>query len=153
MQVKELDGIHVIELAGRVDVTSSPELEILCNGLLDDRQYKIVCDFSHTEYVSSMGLRVFLSTLKRIRKVDGNLVLCCLKPGVMEIFDMTGLTSLFSVFDSTEAALDSFWIEPSQTHQAEREKNPSRIWRDPYREAAQRGDSRLHSHANTETDG
>ena len=117
MQIKELDGIQVIELAGRVDVTSSPELEKLCNSLLDGGQYKIVCDFSHTEYVSSMGLRVFLSTLKRTRKVGGNVVLCCLKPGVMEIFDMTGLTSVFPVFDSSEAALAFFSVKSPQTHE------------------------------------
>ena len=122
MQIKELGGVHVIELAGRIDVTSSPELEKLCNGLLDGGQYKIICDFSRTEYVSSMGLRVFLSTLKRTMKVGSKLVLCCLKPGIMEIFDMTGLTSLFSIFDSAEAALGFFNSESSQTQKAKIEE-------------------------------
>ena len=112
MQIRELDGVHVIELSVRIDVTSSPELEKLCNSLLDGGYYKIICDFSNTEYISSMGLRVFLSTLKRTRKVDGNVGLCCLKPGVMEIFDMTGLLSLFPLFDSTDAAIAFFHIEP-----------------------------------------
>jgi anti-sigma B factor antagonist len=118
MQIKELGGVHVIELAGRIDLTSSPELEKLCNGLLDGGQYKIICDFSRTEYVSSMGLRVFISTLKRTLKVGGLLVLCCLKPGIVEIFDMTGLTSLFLIFDSAEEALGFFKNESSQAQKA-----------------------------------
>jgi anti-sigma B factor antagonist len=121
MQIQERDGIHVIELASRIDVSSSPELEKLCNSLIDDGKDKIVCDFSSTEYVSSMGLRVFLSTLKRTRKASGNVVLCCLKPGIVEIFDMTGLISLFPVFDSTEEALAFFHAEPSQPAEAKAE--------------------------------
>ena len=108
MQVTEQDGIYRIELPARVDVASSPELETLCNSLLDGGHPQLICDFSSTEYVSSIGLRVFLSTLKRTVKVGGKLVLCRLKPGIMEIFDMTGLTGLFSIFDSLEAALASF---------------------------------------------
>lgn len=105
MQIKDLDGIHMVELACRIDVTSSPALENLLDGLLDGGQTKIVCDFSNTEYVSSVGLRVFLSALKRTAKAGGSLVLCSLKPGILEIFDMTGFAALFTIFDSTEAAL------------------------------------------------
>ena len=105
MQLKEQEGIQIIDLSARVDVTSSPVLEELCHQLLEDGKYKIICDFSGNEYVSSAGLRVFLSTLKRARKSGGDVVLCCLKPGILEIFDMTGFTSLFKIVDSLDAAL------------------------------------------------
>lgn len=114
MQIKELDGVQVVELAGRIDAASSPVLENLLNSLLDGGQCKIICDFSNNEYVSSVGLRVFLSALKRTVKAGGNLALCSLKPGIMEIFDMTGFTGLFSIFDSTEAALAFFRPKSSQ---------------------------------------
>jgi anti-anti-sigma factor len=108
MQVNEREGVQIIGLPARVDVTTSPLLEELCHGLLESGQFKIVCDFSANEYVSSAGLRVFLSTLKRARKAGGDVVLCCLKPGVLEIFDMTGFTSLFKIADSLPAALSLF---------------------------------------------
>ncbi len=119
MQVKELGGIQLIELAARVDVTSAPLLEDLCQGLLERGQFKIICDFSRNEYVSSAGLRVFLSTLKRTRKSGGDVVLCCLKPGILEIFDMTGFTSLFKIVDSVEAALALFQPAPVETAHGE----------------------------------
>ena len=114
MQIKKLDNICVVELANRIDVSSSPELEKVFNQLLDQGHDAILCDFSQTEYISSMGLRVFLSTLKRSVKTGGQLSLCCLKPGVMEIFDMTGLTELFQIFDSSAAALAAFPARVSQ---------------------------------------
>ena len=115
MQVKEQEGIQIIDLSARVDVTSSPVLEELCDQLLESGQFKIVCDFSGNEYVSSAGLRVFLSTLKRARKAGGDVVLCCLKPGILEIFDMTGFTSLFKIVDSLEAALLLFQAAPAES--------------------------------------
>lgn len=127
MQIRELGGVQIIELAGRIDVTSSPELEKLCSILLEGGKYKIICDFSNNEYVSSMGLRVFLSTLKRTRKAGGNLVLCCLKPGIMEIFDMTGLTNLFPIFDSSEAAIAFFCSESSRSLETKDEKKHGEI--------------------------
>ena len=115
MQLMEMDGIHRIEIAGRVDVNSAPALEQLCNQLLDGGHNRIICDFFRNEYVSSAGLRVFLSTLKRCRKTGGNVALCQLKPGILEIFDMTGFTSLFPLFDSGEAAQDFFRVAALQS--------------------------------------
>lgn len=108
MRVTEQDGVQVVELTGRIDVTSSPELEKLLDSLLDSGKKRIICDFSRNEYVSSVGLRVFLSALKRTVKAGGYLVLSSLKPGIREIFDMTGLAGLFTIYDSAEAALADF---------------------------------------------
>ena len=55
MQLTEQDGIQRIEIAGRVDVTSAPALEQICNQLLDAGHNKIICDFGRNEYVSSAG--------------------------------------------------------------------------------------------------
>ena len=127
MQMKELDGVQVIDLGARVDVSSSPVLEKMCNGLLEAGHNKILCDFSRTEYVSSIGLRVFLSTLKRTGKSGGRLVLCGMKPGIVEIFDMTGLTGLFQIFETVEAALTVFRAEAARTHAVKDVKKPGEL--------------------------
>lgn len=108
MQIKELHGIQVVELPGRIDVTTSPALEALLNSLLDNGRANIICDFAATEYISSLGLRVFLSALKKTAKAGGSLVLSSLKPGILEIFDMTGFTGLFTISASVEAACGLF---------------------------------------------
>lgn len=124
MQLNEQAGVQIIGLTVRVDVISAPELEQLCNNLLDGGKFRIICDFCRTEYVSSAGLRVFLSTLKRTRKAGGDVVLCCLKPGILEIFDMTGFTGLFTIVDSPAAALAVFHSKalPDQVEQDERQQ-------------------------------
>lgn len=115
MQIKELAGIQIVELPGRIDVTTSPALENLLNGLLDAGRTNIICDFANTAYISSLGLRVFLSALKKTAKAGGSLVLCSLKPGTQEIFDMTGFTGLFTIFGTAEAAHGFFHPRPSES--------------------------------------
>ncbi|NMC32150.1 MAG: STAS domain-containing protein [Veillonellaceae bacterium] len=124
MQLMEQGGIRLITLPQRVDVTSAPELEKLCNDLINNGCFKIVCDFSHTEYVSSSGLRVFLSGLKRTVKAGGGLSLCCLNPGIMEIFEMTGLADLFGVHASSTEAVAALSGDLASANAGSTEKEP-----------------------------
>ncbi|MDR7867334.1 MAG: STAS domain-containing protein [Sporomusaceae bacterium] len=123
MQIKELHGIQIVELPARIDVATSPALENLLNSLLDNRQTNIICDFAATEYISSLGLRVFLSALKKTAKAGGSLVLSSLKPGILEIFDMTGFTGLFTIFATPEAARGFFHAPPPESPAAQSGKD------------------------------
>ncbi|HNS83144.1 MAG TPA: STAS domain-containing protein, partial [Methanolinea sp.] len=53
---------------------------------------------------SSAGLRVLLAAMKRLKKAEGNLVLCAMKPFVQEVFDLTGFSRIFTICDSEEDA-------------------------------------------------
>ncbi len=50
---------------GRIDVTSTPELESEVNSEIDNITYLTV-DMSEVEYISSVGLRALLSFQKQI---------------------------------------------------------------------------------------
>jgi anti-sigma B factor antagonist len=56
-------------------------------------------------------LRVMLASLKRLKKVEGDLKLACLKPYVKEVFDIAGFTPLFEIHDREEEPLNSYWDE------------------------------------------
>jgi anti-sigma B factor antagonist len=60
------------------------------------------------EYISSSGLRVFLSQLKKVRKQQGDIKLASMKPYIREVFDIAGFTQLFNIFDNENAAILSF---------------------------------------------
>jgi anti-sigma B factor antagonist len=57
------------------------------------------------EYISSMGLRSFLMLARKLQGSGGRLALCGLAGPVREVFRIAGLLSIFSVFESPEAAL------------------------------------------------
>jgi anti-anti-sigma factor len=55
--------------------------------------------------MSSAGLRSILSLGKKVKAQGGSLVFCNLQGMVQEVFDVSGFTSIFSVYASQEEAL------------------------------------------------
>lgn len=94
--------------AGRLDAQSSDELKADIEGLIGEGCRKIVANFGSVDYISSSGLRVMLSSLKKLRNLDGDLKLACLKPYVRETFEIAGFTQLFKIYDGEKEAADDF---------------------------------------------
>ena len=91
---KEINGGEMkVVLEGRLDTITSPELE---KALVLDGVERLVVDLAGVEYVSSAGLRVFLSAHKRMSKAGG-LRLEGLRPVVREVFDITGFSDIFEI--------------------------------------------------------
>jgi anti-anti-sigma factor len=88
---------HVLSPAGRIDAATAPVLEGEISRAIEEGHRKIVVDLSNVDYMSSAGLRVLLAAMKRLKKLDGNLVLCSMKPMVREVFDLTGFSRIFTI--------------------------------------------------------
>jgi len=107
MEIKTYNDVKVAVITRRFDAYTAGEVETAFTKLIEEGNSKVICDFSQTEYVASAGLRVLLSTYKRLQKSGGKLALCCLKPYVREVFEIAGFTNIFQIYDSTDAAIDS----------------------------------------------
>ncbi len=83
-------------ISGRIDTTTSPELESEINGALDGIT-KLVLDFSKVEYISSSGLRVLLSLNKTMDANNGELVIVKPTEIVLEVFDVTGFAEILNI--------------------------------------------------------
>lgn len=107
MEVKTCGDVKVVNVQQRVDAGNAGQLEAEFTELLNAGAGKIVCNFSNNEYISSAGLRVFLSVLKSQKKNNGKIVLAAFRPYVREVFDMAGFSQLFSIYETEEEALTS----------------------------------------------
>jgi anti-sigma B factor antagonist len=105
---KKEGNVTVILPDGKIDSTSSPEVEKKINELIDRGEKYLVINLAGTEYISSSGLRVMLSSLKRLRKIQGDLKVSCTRPLVRNVFDMAGFTQIFEFYDREEEALSRF---------------------------------------------
>lgn len=108
IEEKSANDVNIISLKGRLDAYSSNELEKIINALIDRDCTKIVVNFDGVEYISSSGLRVMLASLKRLRKIQGDIKLTSLRPYVQEVFDIAGFTQVFEIYKEEKEALDSF---------------------------------------------
>ena len=84
-----------IALEGRLDTTTSPELEAAMKESLDGVTV-LTFDFSKLEYISSAGLRVLLSVQKIMNK-QGSMKLTHVSEVIMEIFEVTGFTEILTI--------------------------------------------------------
>ncbi len=93
---KKLEGQTLaIALEGRLDTTTSPDLEEVLSSSLDGVT-QLVLDFAKLDYLSSAGLRVLLSAQKRMNK-QGSMKLVHVNDAVKEVFEITGFADFLTV--------------------------------------------------------
>jgi anti-sigma B factor antagonist len=92
-------GSATLVVGGEIDVATSPELRRELHRLIDDDATLIVIDLSATTFIDSSGLGVLVGVLKRLRESGRGdaLVLTGLQEPVRKVFDITGLTELFTL--------------------------------------------------------
>ncbi|HEY5511115.1 MAG TPA: STAS domain-containing protein [Prolixibacteraceae bacterium] len=95
----------LVSVVGRVDTTNANEFEKSMMGVVEGGSTKIVLDCAGLDYISSSGLRVFLIVQKKMMAIKGKFALCCLQPEIQEIFDISGFSSIFSIFSDQDAAI------------------------------------------------
>jgi len=98
------DGIPVYHLTGRLDVLSAPQLEERLTPLAEEHCRGAVFDCAGLVYVSSAGLRVFLTSQRLLRAKGGGIVFTHLNPAVKDLFNLSGLANLFVEEPTVEAA-------------------------------------------------
>ncbi len=93
---KTSDGSSLtVALEGRLDTTTSPQLEEELKSALDSVS-ALVLDMEGLEYISSAGLRVLLSAQKRMNR-QGGMKLIHVSDVVREIFEVTGFTEILTI--------------------------------------------------------
>lgn len=104
LEQEQRADILILRPVGRLDSSSSPELERVLTEQLSAGVQRLVFDFSALEYISSAGLRVVLLAAKKLRATRGKLALAGLQDMVREVFDMSGFLALFIVTTTVDEA-------------------------------------------------
>jgi len=93
-----------VQLAGHLDAVTAPQLELQLEELFHADPTPVVVDLGAVAFVASAGLRVFLAGAKKARRAQRVLALCGLQPQVRQVFDLAGMTPLFLVYATADAA-------------------------------------------------
>jgi len=106
LDVTERDGWAVLSVTGEVDVYTAPKFRERLIELVSDGKYRIVVDLEGVDFLDSTGLGVLVGGLKRLRSHEGDLVLVCTQSRILKVFEITGLTKVFSIHDSVDSAVN-----------------------------------------------
>ena len=102
-----LGSVTVLQVQGKLDSTTAPELERHLAGAAGGQGPQVVIDGSRLEYVSSAGLRVFLAAAKRLAAAGGKFAIACPQPQVRQILDVAGFSSLLPVLPTVDEAVST----------------------------------------------
>ena len=97
------DGV-LVQVEGRIDTTNYNEFEMAMNEVFKDEVKQIYLDCSGLNYISSSGLRIFLTIQKKMMAVGGKFKLFAMQPAIKEIFDISGFSSIFSIYPDMDLA-------------------------------------------------
>lgn len=98
-------SVTVLLAEGKLDSVSSPDLDRRMATLIEDGVRQITVDLSGVDYISSAGLRVFLSAAKRLKQAQGKLALAAPSNQVQQIFDVAGFASILPIFRTLNEAV------------------------------------------------
>ena len=82
-----------LEITGRLDTTTAPNLESVINELPEDTK-ELIFDISGVEYISSAGIRVLLGAYKKMNSTNGKIRIEKANDMVCEVFEMTGRSGM-----------------------------------------------------------
>ncbi len=95
IQKERQDSKLTVTLAGRLDTTTAPELEAALAESLEGVE-ELSLDFKDLEYISSAGLRILLSTQKKMSR-QGEMKLTNVGETVMEVLEVTGFADILTI--------------------------------------------------------
>jgi len=101
----------VISIKGKVDTVTAPELERCLSEPIDKGENILILNMADLDYISSAGLRVILSEAKKLKAKQGDILLTGLEGVVKEVFEISGFSTIFKIFETEENAL-----KQAQTH-------------------------------------
>ena len=90
------NGRITIELEGRLDTTTAPQLESVLVPAFDEAG-EISLDFAKLEYVSSAGLRVLLIGQKTAKAKGAFMTVSNVSEDIMEVLEMTGFDDMLTI--------------------------------------------------------
>jgi anti-sigma B factor antagonist len=105
----DVDDSHppftVLSVRGEVDVYTAPRLREKLVELVSQGHHQVVVDLESVDFLDSTGLGVLVGGLKRLRSHEGDLTLVCTQHRILKVFEITGLTKVFSIHDTVDAAV------------------------------------------------
>src|ERR1700733_7130252 len=104
-KTETLGGCKILRVSGRVDFESALDFEHHINAMIQEDGDCYIIELSQVELLSSAGLRVMLSTAKRVAHRNASLALAAPSQVVRQVFEISHFNLLFKIFPSVSAAI------------------------------------------------
>ncbi|MFH0974171.1 MAG: STAS domain-containing protein [Spirochaetota bacterium] len=109
LQIKKINNIIILPLTGRLDVQYSIQIEKEIYQLIQtEKDFHLLLNLADVKYMSSSGIRIFVSTMRILKETGRKLKLCSLSEPVKKIFEIVELLDMFEVYNTEDEAIRAF---------------------------------------------
>ena len=95
--IQTKDNQVIASFIGRLDTAAAVEVAEAVKPLYEVANQEIILDCSQLEYISSSGLRIFLSIRKEAAAKGSKVIVRSINDDIRQVFVMTGFISLFEI--------------------------------------------------------
>ena len=95
--VKETNEGMLANVSGRLDTPAAVKAQQEIIPLLENADKEITLDCMDMEYISSSGLRLFLTIRKEAASKGGKVIIKNISDDIKKVFMMTGFFNLFEI--------------------------------------------------------
>ncbi len=100
VKITEKDNVMTAQLIGRLDTAVSQEVATVLQPVIEQANKTIVLDCKELSYISSSGLRIFLTIRKAAAGKGGKVIVRDINNEIRQVFMMTGFLNLFEIQES-----------------------------------------------------
>ena len=108
IETQKAENIAIVRVDGEVDEDGVRQLRIALVNCLRDNGYNVIVNLSGMKFISYMGVGVLVERLRQFRSYDGDMKLVGLNLYTQRLFRMTGVTSLFDVYETEADAIREY---------------------------------------------
>lgn len=99
------NGILKIVLAGRLDMKGTMEIETPFTNSTATAKNPVIIDMSEVGFISSMGIRLLLTSAKAVANRENRLILYRLSKDVLDTIILPGLDQLLMIAEDEQDAV------------------------------------------------
>jgi anti-sigma B factor antagonist len=96
-EIKEINTAVTATVSGRLDTPAAVKAQQEIVPLLENAEKVITLDCKDLEYISSSGLRLFLTVRKEAAAKGGKVIIENINDEIKKVFMMTGFFNLFEI--------------------------------------------------------
>ncbi len=105
----EYKRCDLVKISGRIDSATAPKLGEVMNAITSAGRFRIVLEIADLDFISSAGLRIFITTQKTCKRYNrGEVVLANVQTNIQSALELAGFTPFFKSFDDTVSAVGYF---------------------------------------------
>jgi anti-sigma B factor antagonist len=102
-----VDGAtQIVAVSGEIDLFTAPEFKQRVSAPIDEGRTHVIVDLTETTFIDSSSLGVLIGAHRRLRRLDGQLVIVCSNDAIVKTFRITGLDGVFTIVGSLDEAFN-----------------------------------------------